>query len=155
MHFLKRRLKSDQHQKHENERFIDSIAATAQGATQNVTMGDTSVRKLTVLLQVFTLHIQVTRWLSFMVSLLTFCNWLWGPENGLLPTTGETDQLSMTTYINFRPHFKFIDNFNVFWNSKECFKPDGIRPNITGCRLLSPTACFMLLTCHIKTRMNK
>lgn len=30
----------------------------------------------------------------------------------------------------------FIDNFNIFWNCKDRFRPDGVNPNITGCRLL-------------------
>ena len=40
------------------------------------------------------------------------------------------------TLACFTHGIKFIVNFNIFWNCKDCFNLDGVHPNITGSRLL-------------------
>lgn len=45
-------------------------------------------------------------------------------------------RLGLLTLASLNHDIKFIDNFNIFFNCKDRFKPDGDHPNFTGSRLL-------------------
>lgn len=72
---------------------------------ENLTTADTSVRELTGLLQVILSTHSGNRKIIWMLDLLDLTslkeNWLWGPEKGLLPATGNTEWLSITACIHF------------------------------------------------------
>lgn len=44
----------------------------------------------------------------------------------------------------------FLDYFYIFWNCKDRIKPDGIHPNITGCRLVGATQRHVILIQKIR-----
>ena len=64
--------------------------------------------------------------------------------SGPIPTVGKGIELfsrllGLNTWLSnacITHGIKFIDNFNIFWNCKKRFRPDGVHPNRTGCRLL-------------------
>ena len=64
--------------------------------------------------------------------------------SGPIPTMGKGIELfsrllGLNTWLSnacITHGIKFIDNFNIFWNCTERFRPDGVHPNRTGCRLL-------------------
>uniref|UniRef100_A0A8D3C3S3 SGNH hydrolase-type esterase domain-containing protein n=1 Tax=Scophthalmus maximus TaxID=52904 RepID=A0A8D3C3S3_SCOMX len=65
--------------------------------------------------------------------------------SGPLPTLSHDSErfsrlLSLNTWLQSTCHthdFGFIDNFNLFWNRRSFYRPDGIHPNRLGCSFLA------------------